>query len=62
MNAKRVAMARRIAEHAFENEYSAVTDKIYEHEARLREMSDAEFAQAVRDYAESLIKEISSPA
>jgi hypothetical protein len=50
-------MSRRIAEHAFEEEFSAVMDKIVAYEDRLRTMSDAEFAQAVRDYAEKLIAE-----
>ena len=49
-------MARRIAEHAHENEFNALMDEMREHEDRLLELSAAEFAQAIRDYAESLIK------
>jgi hypothetical protein len=62
MNAKRGPMARRIAEYAFEAEFEAVMAKILDYDARLRDMSDAEFAQAVRDYAEKLIAEMKEPS
>ena len=39
---------------------SAVLDRIDAHAERLREMSDTEFAQAVREYAEKLVQEVTA--
>ena len=59
-NSKRHSLARRIAEQAHEAEISAVLDKIDAHAERLRQMSDIEFAQAVREYADKLVAEVTA--
>jgi hypothetical protein len=56
-SSKRHSLARRIAEQAHEAELTAIYDKIRAREDQLAEMSDIEFAQAVREYAEKLVAE-----
>jgi vacuolar-type H+-ATPase subunit E/Vma4 len=56
--AKRQTLARRIAEYAFEEEVTAMFDKIDAYRESLVKMADAEFAQAVREDTERLIKDV----
>jgi hypothetical protein len=50
-------MIRQISSHAFKAEYSALTEKTRIYEERLHNMTNAQFDQAVIEYAEKLIKE-----
>jgi hypothetical protein len=53
---KRAAMVREMASHKYDEEYSAILEKIHIYEEHLHALSDAEFNQAIIKYAEELIE------